>query len=154
MANIHETERGFFQSAEPLDTTIDKGVLKGIVTTKTLAGLYAGSVADADTIRTVCRKGLIVVDYDATVYLNAGVPVRTPLVHVTGNDWTAEETYWRMFPDKRPDVAYVPYTSLSGIPFKDVTAEEKLAYFRKNAEVEILPGEAGSIVKIIRWNAV
>lgn len=152
MARLHETERFFCMSAAPLDAEITQGVLKGVVTTAELKENYDKSVRDAERIRAICKKGLIAVDYDTTVYLNAGVRVFTPATHIVGNDWHTEEAWWALHPEKRPDVAYIPFFTLSYIEFNDITPEEKLAYFERNADITVTRGEIGYIVKIERWH--
>ena len=152
MARMHETERFFCMSSAPLDARISTGILKGVYTTAELRENYEKSVRDAKRIGALCERGLIVVDYDTTVYMNAGVKAYAPATHIVGNDWGTEEAWWAQHPDKRPDVAYIPYFTLSYIRFNDITAEEKLSYFRNNADVEVTEGEIGYIVKITRWH--
>ena len=152
MARLHETERFFRMSAAPLDAEISQGILKGVITTAELKENYDKSVRDAQKIREVCTKGLIAVDYDTTVYLNAGVRVYTPATHIVGNDWHTEEAWWALHPEKRPDVAYIPFFTLSYIEFGDITPEEKLSYFEKNADITVTQGEIGYIVSINRWH--
>ncbi len=151
MARLHETERIFCKSDAPLDAVIDTGILKGIRTTAALKENYEKSCRDARAVAAVCENGLIVVDYDTTVYMNAGVRVNTPATHIVGNDWHTEEGWWTLHPDRRPDVAYIPFFTLSYIEFNDITAEEKLAWFEENADITVTEGEIGYIVKIDRW---
>ena len=56
-----------------------------------------------------------------------------------------------MHPEKRPDIAYVPFSTLSYLEFGDIPAEEKLSYLREHAEIEVTKGEIGYIVEINRW---
>ncbi len=152
MARMHETEHFFRASEAPLNARISSGLLKGIVTTAELKENCEKSVRDAGKLKQICKNGLIVVDYDTTVYQNAGLPVYTPATHIVGNDWSTEEAWWRLHPEKRPDAAYIPYFTLSYIEFNDISAEEKLAYFQKNADITVTEGEIGYLVKIERWH--
>lgn len=151
MGNLHETERGFCASAEPLDAVMEDGVLKGIITTRDLAENYRKSVADAAAIKATGREKLWVIDYDTTVYFNAGASVCSPAVHLTGGFWGTEEAWWELNPEKRPDIAYVPFSTLSYIEFGDISPEEKLAYLADHAEIDVTKGNIGYIVKINRW---
>ena len=151
MGHMHETERGYCASDAPLDTRIEDGVLKGIITTRELAENNEKSVADAVTINETGREKLWVIDYDTTVYFNAGVSVCSPAIHLTGDFWGTEEAWWEMHPEKRPDIAYVPFSTLSYLEFGDISSEEKLSYLREHAEIEVTEGKIGYIVKINRW---
>ena len=151
MGHMHETERGYCASDAPLDTGIEDGVLKGIITTRELAENYGKSVADAAAIQETGREKLWVIDYDTTVYFNVGVSVCSPAIHLTGSFWGTEEAWWEMYPEKRPDIAYVPFSTLSYLEFGDISSEEKLSYLREHAEIEVTEGEIGYIVKINHW---
>lgn len=152
MGHFHQIERVFCQSNDPLDTRIESGLLKGIVTIKALADNYAKSVSDAERIAGICKNGLIVVDYDTAVYFNADVRVATYGMHVTLNNWEPEETWWRLYPERKPDVAYVPYFTLSYGGMGTVSPQEKLSYFKRFADTSIIEGEIGYIVQLSNWN--
>ena len=152
MAQFYETERGFCGSSAPLDTKIGDGLLKGVITTEDIAATYEKSVADASEINQICKKGLIVLDFDTTVYLNADRPVYTPTVHVSGDNWEVEEKWWMTHPEKLPDVAYIPFFSMSYIDFDDISPEEKLAYFNSVADTTVTKGEMGFIVQLSNWH--
>ena len=151
MGNYHETEQCLYHSTEPLDATIETGLLKGVITTRELADNYDKSVHDAAVIRSLCQKGLIVVDYDTTVYFHSGAKVNTYAMHLTFDNWEPEELWWRLHPDRLPDVAYIPFFSLSYIDLGDITPEEKIAYFKSVADVTVTKGEIGYILQLDNW---
>ncbi len=151
MARFHETERLFVRSAAPLDAKIESGALKGVLTTEELKENYEKSVRDTEKIRRICKNTFLSVDYDTSVYLNADLPVASPIPHFFGNDWSREEIWWEMHPEKRPDVVYVPFTTLSYIDYYDPSPEEKIAYFENKAAVSVTEGEFGYILRIDRW---
>lgn len=151
MGRYHETEQCLFHSTSPLDTVIETGLLKGVITTRDLAENYNRSVRDAALIRSLCQKGLIVVDYDTTVYFHSGKPVYTYAMHLTFDNWEPEEIWWRLHPDRLPDVAYIPFFSLSYIDLGDITPEEKIAYFESVADVTVTRGEVGYILRLENW---
>ena len=153
MAQLHETERLFLHAEAPLDACIDQGILKGVITTQEIKENYDKSVRDAERCRALCKKALFVIDYDTSVYVSAGCPVSTPFLHYDTDDYTREETWWALHPERRPDVVYIPYVTLSYIPNAAVSAQEYLAYFEKNADVTVSEGEIGYIVQIRSWNA-
>ena len=151
MGHYHETEQCLYHSTEPLDTAIETGLLKGVVTTRELADNYNKSVRDAAVIHSLCKKGLIVVDYDTTVYFHSEAPVNTYAMHLTFDNWEPEELWWRLHPDRLPDVAYIPFFSLSYIDLGDITPEEKIAYFESVADVNVTKGEIGYILQLENW---
>ena len=151
MARFHETERLFCRSQVPLDAKIETGVLKGIVTTQQIKKDFENSARDAAQIRSLCRNTLFAIDYDTTVYLNTELPPAVPVPHFSGNDWSREEEWWKKHPEKRPDVVYVPFSTLSYIDYEDPSPEEKIAWFSARAEIAVAKGENGYIVRIVKW---
>lgn len=152
MARLHETERMFVRSEAPLDAAIESGVLKGVITTAELKENYEKSVRDAEKCRALCKQALLVIDYDTSVYVNAGVPVSTPFLHYLTYSWAREEAWWAAHPEKRPDVVYVPFFTLSYIPYESITPQEYISYFEQNADVTVTEGEIGYIVTVDSWN--
>ncbi|MBQ6023036.1 MAG: hypothetical protein IJL25_08910 [Clostridia bacterium] len=151
MAGLHETERMFFGSEAPLDAVLDTGVLQGIVTTRELKINYDKSVRDAEICRSLCENAFLAVDYDTSVYINADLPVSVPLLHYLTDNWAQEEYWWSLHPEKRPDVVYIPFFTLSYIPYERFTPQDYIAYFEKNADISVIKGEIGYIVVINDW---
>lgn len=150
MADLHETEEIFVMSNEPLDSTIPSGIYKGIITTASISDNYQKSLRDAGKISELCKVSLYIMDCAPSVYLDSGVRAAEPWLQFFLDDWKAEELWWELHPDLKPDVFYIPYTSLS---YMDIGGEninkEKLAYLNSRAEIKIENGEAGYIVKIL-----
>ena len=152
LLRLHETERLFVQTDAPLDTAIASGALKGIVTTAEIADTYEKSVRDAQRLRALCENRLYVADLAPSVYLDAAVPVaaHSPYYYYQ-EGWERVSLWWEMHPEKRPDVIYIPFIKFSYMQYADASVEEKLAWLRENAEVEVTQGEIGLIVKVLRW---
>ena len=66
--------------------------------------------------------------------------------------WERVSLWWQMHPEKRPDAVYIPHIRFSYMEYPDASPEEKLAWLRSHAEIEVTEGEIGSIVKILRWH--
>ena len=153
LLRLHETERLFVQTDAPLDTRIAVGALRGLRTTAGIAKNYEKSVRDAETLRAMCENRLYVADLAPAVYLDADVPVAAHSPYYYADEgWSRVSLWWEMHPEKRPDVIYIPYVKFSYMQYADASAEEKLAWLRENAEIEVTEGEIGSIVKVLRWN--
>ena len=152
MARLYETERLLVQTDAPLDAKIETGILKGVVTTREIKDNYDKSVRDAETCRRMCKNALFVIDYDTSVYVNAGCPVSTPFLHYLTADYGREEAWWALHPDKRPDVVYIPFFTLSYISHETMSAQEYLQYFREHADITVTEGEIGYFVRIRAWN--
>jgi len=152
MLRLHETERLLVQDTAPLDETIDAGVLKGLRTTVQIAEAYEKSVRDAETISTMCDNRLYVADYSPTVYLDSDVMIgaHSPFYYAQ-EGWERVSLWWKMHPDKKPDVIYIPYIKFSYMDYPDASAEEKLSWLREHAEIEVTEGEIGVIVKVLEW---
>ncbi len=151
MARLFETEHLFLHSDAPVDVKIGRGVLKGIVTTAEVAGNYEKAASDAEALRSLCKNRLYVIDYDTCVCLNAGARSSVPFLHVFTDHWNLENIWWTRHPERRPDVVYIPFFSLSYIYYSAETPEEKLAYFESKARIEVTVGKIGYIVKINQW---
>ena len=153
LLRLHEAERLFVQTDAPLDTAVASGALKGIVTTAEIAENYEKSVRDAGTVRAMCENRLYVADLAPAVYLDAAVPIaaHSPYYYYQ-EGWGRVSLWWEMHPEKRPDVIYIPFIKFSYMQYADASVEEKLAWLRENAEIEVTEGEIGLIVKVLRWH--
>lgn len=151
MARMFETEHLFLHSDAPVNKKIARGILKGIVTTSEVAENYEKAATDAESLRDLCENCLYVVDYDTGVCLNAGARSSVPFLHVFTDHWNLENIWWTRHPERRPDVVYIPFFSLSYIYYSAETPEEKLAYFESKARIEVTVGKIGYIVKINQW---
>ena len=152
LMRLHETERLFTQSDQPLDNVIACGVYKGVRTTAEIAEAYEKSVRDARKIAELCENRLYVADLAPTVYLDADVPIaaHSPFYYYQ-EGWDRVSLWWEMHPDKLPDVVYIPDVKLSFLEYPDAAPGEKLAYLRARADITEIPGEIGTIVKINEW---
>ena len=153
LMGLHETERLFAGSDAPLDTVIGVGSLKGLRTTAEIAANYEKSVKDAETIRALCENRLYVADLAPAVYLDADrlIAAHSPYYYYQ-EGWERVSLWWQMHPEKRPDAVYIPHIRFSYMEYPDASPEEKLAWLRSHAEIEVTEGEIGSIVKILRWH--
>ncbi len=151
-ARLHEVERIFVRSDAPLDARVETGVLKGVLTTRELKENYDKSVLDAETCRKLCNNTLFVIDYDTTVYMNADCPAATPFLHYLTDSYAREEAWWTLHPEKRPDLVYIPFFTLSYITHETMSPQEYLAYFEENADITVTEGEIGYFVRILSWH--
>ena len=150
--NLHETERLFVKSEEPLDSAIGSGAFKGIITTREIAENYEKSVRDCAIISKLCENRLYVADLAPSVYLDSDelIAAHSPYYYYQ-EGWDRVSAWWEMHPEKRPDVIYIPYIKLSYLDYPDSTVDEKLDWLSERAEIEVTNGEAGAVVKILAW---
>ncbi len=143
---------------EPMDRTIGYGPLRGIRTTEKIGEIHNRMIQDADFIKE---------NTDGPFYIDSRCPV--PYIHVNlpvGNysTWYVEEDnpervlyYWRLYPERIPQIIYVPYYEATD--YRQVDAgliQEKLERLHTFFDCEEKEGQAGCIlfvrgVKTLEW---
>lgn len=144
---------------ENMNRTIDNGPLKGVRTTEENSEIYDRMMRDADVIKE-SSDGPFYIDSRCPIpYIQANLPV--------GNysTWYVEEDnpervlyYWRLYPERIPQVIYVPYYEATDYrQVEDSVIQEKLERLRSFFDCEEREGAAGRIlyvrsVKTLEWN--
>ncbi len=134
-----------------LTSEIDKGPLKGLKTRPFLKQKYDDAADDIDLIRRSVSGRLYVADICSWYYLYADMPYScysTYYVEADGRTRTLD--WWRLHPDKTPDVIYVPFFDWDhGIFTADKQkADDKVEWFDTVFDFNKIDGKAGYILLI------
>ena len=142
-----------YSENEQLNTTLDTGPLKGIVTTENRADIYRRMMNDVDRMRSYGEGPLFIADACAWLYMYADMPYGTYTCWIIGEEWSdwgymdRLMEYYSVHPDKKAKYVYVPYRL--GYYFEvDELHQNIIEDFKENFELEIEKGEAGYILKI------
>lgn len=150
---LHETEYLYCGSDEPLDQRISLGAYKGIKTIQRIRNDFESCAMDMPRVRELCNQGLFIPSIAPGLYLDADLNISTYTSLAYCLDfWQQTELWWKLHPNKKPDVIYVPYHDLSYFNKEDETMEEKLEHINTLADYTIEDGIGGKIIKIISWH--
>ena len=152
MAWYKEAERINLGSGDPLNAVVSEGPYKGIHTVPYLAQALEAAEHDIETACQLCENRIYVYGFAPSLYLSAD---RKPGTHCTVayvlDRETQTEYWWEVYPEKRPDVIYIPLIDLSTMLPSDLSAQEKLRAISQKAVYDVTKGEIGYIVKILSW---
>lgn len=135
---IYETKFPYFEHRfgdfkdEKLDTKIERGPYKDLVTTKTAAEIYEKLLDDIDAIKDGGDGAFYTYDY-ALLFLYADKPYSVYSTWYIEKDFESRQLlYWELHPEKLPEYVYIPKYECRG--FFNLT---DLASLRKKYEKQI-----------------
>lgn len=134
----------------PMDAKIERGPLKGVVTTEDIKNKYTATLNDMDRIDT---KG------DGPLYVDFLCPI--PYVYRNGpmgvySAWYVEEDtpwrmvrYWKEHPERIPEFIYIPYySSADYLMVNDEWLRQKIERMKQYFELDWERGEGGYILYV------
>lgn len=141
--------------SEPLTAELDRGPLKGLITLPMVKDKYDTILRDMDAVREAAPQSLFVMgDCEwCSLYLNvrnatySTEPFETPATRET------LPLFWSLHPEKRPDLIYIPYADCNYYFDQPEIPAEKLSYIRTLCDCDVTEGEAGYMVRVLRWRA-
>ena len=177
---IYETRYPYFEyrygdfNDEKLDTKLDRGPMKGILTTSSAAEIYDKLLDDMDAIKDNGNGAFYVHDY-AWLYLYVDRPYACYSTWYVDRDFESRQLlYWKLHPDKFPEYVYIPkyecrgffnITNLSVLRYKygnfvdsmfevgpDVNdpTKDRLKYWTTNYDCEVTESDVGYMIRIPR----
>ena len=131
---------------DSLSVKLERGPLKGTVTTLFLSRNYYATLADLDEIRDQCSGAFCAASPYGYMYLYADLPYGTYSAYYDeANAAERLDRYWALHPEKKAQYLYFPreYTVIK-FPFP----ADAVAEFSKNHDCTAKKGRAGYIVKL------
>lgn len=141
--------------SEPLTARLEKGPLKGLITLPVIKEKYDGILRDMDGVREEAPDTFFVMgDCEwCSLYLNVRNATYSTEPFETPETRETLPLFWELHPDKRPEIIYIPYADCNYYFDQPEIPAEKLSYIRTLCDCEVTDGEAGYIVRVLRWNA-
>ena len=141
-------EKLFLRSEMPLDHTLSKGPLKGLVTTREFAGIYDATLRDMDVIRQEPDCAVAMLDTIAFPYLYLQRKFATFTMSYAG-ELDRLIAYWKLPFATQPDYLYLPYYN----PFMMFRYDSSyltsvLSDVRSRVDCDVSRGEAGYIIHV------
>ena len=138
---------------EPLASYIDRGPLKGLRTIPMLKNYYEAVLNDMDRMKSYEPRSLFVMQFCewCNLYLDLPYATFSPDTYETEASRDCLLYFWSLHPDKKPDCVYIPTFGCNSYDEDWQAAEEKLSFMRSLCECEVQTGEAGYLLKVLRW---
>lgn len=157
---------------EKLDTKIERGPYKGLVTVPSAAKIYEKLMDDMDAIKDGGDGAFYVYDY-ALLFLYVDRPYSVYSAWYVDRDFESRQLlYWKLHPDKFPEYVYIPkyecrgffnITNLAPIRARygdfvemfEVSADtndptkDRLRFWTKNYDCEVTESDVGYTLRII-----
>ncbi len=144
----------------PLDTKLDRGPLKGVITNREAAGAYNAVLSDLDEIRQTGDKPVYIMGTCPYLYLYLDTEMGTySSWYVNEDAFTRQLRYMQLLPEKRPAAVYIPFVDFVTYRIPDPAEEDadgplyeqKLNWVRQYAACTVAEGQAGYLVYISEW---
>ncbi len=146
----------YFDSVEGSGKVVlSRGPLKGLRQNSIFEGRYEAVLSDIDSLSE--KDGtLYVADMYPLIYLYSDMRNGSYTPYYVEPDMEIRQTrYWTSFPDKRPDVIYIPYWTYDYLsidaPDEDALAD-KLSFVASLGDSETTRGDGGYIVRMLSWD--
>ena len=154
----HYIAAAFDASGEAYAAELTAGPFKGIVTTRKIADVYAGALADLDQIKAEAEGGPVMIyGFTPFAYLYLDLPYGT---HGAWYDGDLDRTlaYWETFPERKPRFIYFPlFDNLYWATPRDLSSAANRETLVSNirtqlsvlGEFEVVYGESGVLLKVL-----
>lgn len=143
------SERFYSNSDEKIDTVIQSGALKGLVTVDTTAVQYEKALRDLDEIKKSTQGAVYIANACPSFYMYLDLPYSTyAAYYVPVDSEVRQERWWELHPEKLPEYVYIPKFNCESYTDYEEAAAEKLEYIQSIFEcISVKNGEAGYIVR-------
>lgn len=136
-----------------IDTKIDAGPMKGIYTSTQAAELYRLLLKDLDTMRSLTDRPVYIYALFSWMYLYLDRPYSTYSPWFVDSDFASRQIlYWNLYPEKQPDLIYVPkltcYSFSDMSIFSEILVERLHEYF----DFEKTETETGYFLKLTDYH--
>ncbi len=143
-------EKLLLRDPAPLDTAIEKGPLRGLVTTEHTAEVYAATLRDLDLIKNAAGGAPVTVPALAPyTYLYLDLPYGTYTAWFEYYETDRLAAFWQLRPAQQPAYIYIPYYEKGLFSRMD---DRTLSIMRERifawVDGELTEGEAGYIIKV------
>ncbi len=144
------TEKMFLHANGPLTAEIGAGPFRGLRTTPEIADVYARTLEDLDTVKTVAAgRPAAVLDVAPYTYLYMGLPYGAYTAWFEFYEPERLAAYWALRPAQTAAVIYLPYNEKALFaPYDEKTDETRLALLEPCVKWELVEGKAGYILTV------
>ena len=143
-------EKMFLHAQGPLTAEIEAGPFKGLRTTPEIADVYARTLEDLDTVKTVAAgRPVAVLDVAPYTYLYMNLPYGAYTAWFEFYEPERLAAYWALRPAQTAAVIYLPYNEKALFaPYDGKTNEARLALLEPCVQWELTKGKAGYILTV------
>ena len=155
---------GYYESGLPdrsLDTALDLGPLKGLITNGEIAEVYGACLDDLAQLRESGEAPVYITGACPYLYLYLDTEMGTySSWYVDDDAFSRQLRYMKLLPEKQPAAVYIPFCDFITYRVPDAAEEgadalpyeQKLAWVRRYADCDVAEGRIGYIVHIKEWH--
>ena len=138
---------------QPLSECAERGPMKGLITIPMIQKKYEAVLRDMDRLKEDPPESLFVSDFLlwCNIYLDLPYASFGPENFVTQESRDCLLYYWTLYPDARPDCAYLPFFGFDNYMDHLPQTEDMLSFMHSVCECEVETGDAGYILRIRSW---
>jgi|GEM_PF-2801667 len=145
---------------KPLDTVLQKGPLKGLVTNRDISDIYYAFLSDLDILSGECTGRIYLAGTCPYFYLYLDKPAGTYSTWFVDDDALVRQIrYMQLLPENCPQIVYIPFFDFATYRLQDesqepddmLSYEEKLSWVQQYSDCTVTRGSVGYIVEIIEW---
>ena len=138
---------------QPLSECAERGPMKGLITSPMIKKKYDAILYDMDSLKEDPPESLFVSDFLlwCNIYLDLPYASFGPENFATQESRDCLLHYWSLYPDAKPDCAYLPFFGFDNYMDHPQQTEDLLAFMQSVCECEVETGAAGYILRIRSW---